>query len=88
MRQSGIHAVDSSSSPIRGADEEETKVGIMDRARQSCQEGRQPRSTLLDPIPKLNSREISERIKRYPMKKNEMIEYLLRIHKVDKTLDP
>ena len=70
-----------------GGEEEEKKASQPRKTGTSCPDRKQ-RTSLLAPVPKLNSGEISETRKRYPMKKSEMIEYLLRIHKVDKTLDP
>ena len=79
------------STPILRKDSAE-KITAKDKPKKnnwlSKEEGGGARQSLVEPVPKLNSAEISERIKKYPIKKSEMIEYLLRIHKVDRKLDP
>ena len=79
------------STPLLRKDSKE-KIVVKDKPKVnnwlSVKEGGETKKSLMEQVPKLNSAEIQERIRKYPIKKNEMIEYLLRIHKVDRTLDP
>jgi hypothetical protein len=43
--------------------------------------------TLKEAIPKLSSDEMSQRLRKFPVTKNEIIEYLLRVHKDDRKLE-